>query len=314
LAGGADVVQGHCVVRNGDQNWLTRLVAAEFEVIYAVSHPGRARLHGFGIFGGSNGYWRAALLEETRMRGFMLTEDIDSSLRVVRGGGRIVSDPGLVSTELCPDTPSALWNQRMRWSQGWSQVSLRHLRGMARRFGLRRRLGAIHLLGWRELYPWISLQVGPLFAFWVVRGEPPVNWFVPVFVVTTLFTMSVGPAQAWFGWRLAHPSIKANTRWFWLYLLASTIAYTEVKNIIARTAHVKEAMRERTWKVTPRAARHVADGVVTDAAPSAPPTHHPDPDHDHQSGAGRRDPQADPVPQPATRREPALAEAGTARP
>ncbi|MFZ0161298.1 MAG: glycosyltransferase [Kineosporiaceae bacterium] len=269
LAGGADVVQGHCVVRNGAQNWLTRLVAAEFEVIYAVSHPGRARLHGFGIFGGSNGYWRAELLEQTRLRGFMLTEDIDSSLRVVQNGGRIVSDPGLVSTELGPDTVSALWNQRLRWAQGWSQVSSRHLNGMVRHFGRRRRLGALHLLGWREVYPWISLQVAPLFAFWFMRGEPPIDWFVPVFVLTTVFTMSAGPAQTWFAYRYADPSIKRHGRWFWLYLLLTTLAYTEVKNVIARTAHVKEAMRERTWKVTPRAVRPATGTPGRERVPDA---------------------------------------------
>ena len=103
LASGADVVQGHCVVRNGRTNSVTRLVATEFESIYAVNHPGRARLHGFGIFGGSNGYWRADVLKKMRMRGFMLTEDIDSSMRVIEAGGRIVSDPGLISTELAPE-------------------------------------------------------------------------------------------------------------------------------------------------------------------------------------------------------------------
>ncbi len=253
LAGGVDVVQGHCVVRNGGQNWLTRLVAAEFEVIYAVSHPGRARLHSFGIFGGSNGYWRTELLERTRMRGFMLTEDIDSSLRVVTDGGRIVSDPGLTSTELAPDTVGALWNQRLRWAQGWSQVSLRHLPRMTRgSLSLRQRLGAIHLLGWREIYPWMSQQIAPLFVFWFLRGSPPIDWFVPVFVVTTVFTLSIGPAETWFAWRFADPLIKRNPRWFLLYMVMSLLPYTEAKNVVARTAHIKEIMRERKWKVTPR--------------------------------------------------------------
>ena len=40
IADGADVVQGHCVIRNADESWLTRLVAVEFEQLYAVSHPG----------------------------------------------------------------------------------------------------------------------------------------------------------------------------------------------------------------------------------------------------------------------------------
>jgi DNA-binding response OmpR family regulator len=97
LSNGYDVVQGHCLVRNGDESWVARMIAVEFEAIYAVSHPGRARLHQFGIFGGSNGYWRTALLSRIRMHGFMLTEDIDSSLRTVEAGYRIASDPHLVS-------------------------------------------------------------------------------------------------------------------------------------------------------------------------------------------------------------------------
>ena len=60
LSNGVDVVQGHCVVRNGQDGVIQKLVATEFEAIYAVAHPGRARIHGFGIFGGSNGYWRTS--------------------------------------------------------------------------------------------------------------------------------------------------------------------------------------------------------------------------------------------------------------
>ena len=127
LADGADVVQGHCVIRNGSDSWLARLVAVEFEQIYAVAHPGRAGLHDFGIFGGSNGYWRASALERVRLRGSFLTEDIEASMRVLQAGGRIVNDPGLVSRELAPDSSRSLWHQRMRWAQGWFQVSCRHL-------------------------------------------------------------------------------------------------------------------------------------------------------------------------------------------
>ena len=51
--------------------------------------------------------------------------------------------------------------------------------------------------------------------------------------------------------------------------------YIELKNVIARTAHLKEVMRERKWKVTPRAAQatiielahpEVPDRAVSDAA------------------------------------------------
>ena len=268
ISHGADVVQGHCVVRNGDDGFLQRLVTAEFESIYSVAHPGRARVHGFGIFGGSNGYWRTSLLQRTRMRGFMLTEDIDSSMRVVAAGGRIVSDPGLVSTELAPADWHGLWNQRLRWAQGWSQVSLRHLASMLRsdRMSLRQRAGLVYLLGWRELYPWISLQAFPILFYWFLRGAPPIDWFIPLFVLTTLFTTSAGVMQAWSAWRLSRPHLRRRGRWFLAFGLASLAFYTEYKNVIARTAHLKELMREKEWKVT---ARPISTGlpVVSAAKP-----------------------------------------------
>ena len=267
IASGVGIVQGHCLVRNGSTNFVTRLVATEFEAIYAVSHPGRARLHGFGIFGGSNGYWRTSLLRRTRMRGFMLTEDIDSSMRVVKSGETIVSDPNLVSTELAPETVGALWNQRLRWAQGWSQVSRRHLASMVRTMPTARgRLGLTYLLGWREVYPWLTMQMVPLLTFWWVRGRPPMNWFIPFFAITSLFTLSAGPIQGWFAWKLAHPSIRQHGRWFVLFVLSSVVFYTEFKNAIARTAHIKEAMRERKWKVTPRSPQQAREPLFESEA------------------------------------------------
>ena len=255
LSTGYDVVQGHCVVRNGEDSWVARLVAVEFEAIYAVAHPGRARLHGFGIFGGSNGYWQADLLRQTRMHGFMLTEDIDSALRVVEAGYKIASDPHLISRELGPVTLKALWNQRMRWAQGWVQVSLKHILRALRspHLSLRQKLGFVHLLGWRELYPWLSVQMFPIIAFWLwYYGAERINWLVPIFVLTTLFTFSVGPIQTLFAYLLAVPDIRRHRDWFLFYFVVTSLFYTEYKNIIAHVAVIKEAMRERAWKVTPR--------------------------------------------------------------
>jgi cellulose synthase/poly-beta-1,6-N-acetylglucosamine synthase-like glycosyltransferase/GGDEF domain-containing protein len=255
LSHGYDVVQGHCVVRNGADSLVARTVAVEFESIYAVSHPGRARLHGFGIFGGSNGYWRTDALRATRMRGSMLTEDIDSSLRLVLAGGRIANDPGLVSRELGPATLKALWNQRLRWAQGWFQVSRRHLRSAWTNptLRIRQRLGMTILLGWREVYPWLSMQMIPLLAYSLVaKGAGSVEWLVPLFVLTTLMTMSTGPIQALFAWRLAEPSVKKHGGWFVFHVLVTSLVYTEFKNVIARVAQIKELSGERSWKVTPR--------------------------------------------------------------
>ena len=128
---------------------------------YTVAHPGRTVRDGFGVFGGSNGFWNTALLKRIGMNGGMLTEDIDSSMRVLEEGGRIGTDPLLVSRELATTTILHTWNQRLRWSQGWLQVSWKHCRKMMfnRHFGLRQRFGAFMLLFIREIYPWVASQV-----------------------------------------------------------------------------------------------------------------------------------------------------------
>jgi cellulose synthase/poly-beta-1,6-N-acetylglucosamine synthase-like glycosyltransferase len=264
LADGADVVQGHCVIRNGADSWLTRLIAVEFEQIYAVAHPGRAGLHDFGIFGGSNGYWRASALERVRLRGSFLTEDIEASMRVLQAGGTIVNDPGLVSHELAPDNLKTLWRQRMRWAQGWFQVSCRHL-GPALTspyLSLRQKLGVAYLLGFREVYAWIAMLAWPLIGFLAWR-DGGIDFSSPIFTLATLFILVSGPVQTLAAWRLATPELRRHPRWFLFAAVANLFFYTELKNLIARIAHLKQLRGEHQWVVTPRTAPSTSSTKTT---------------------------------------------------
>ena len=123
-----DIVQGRCIVFNSGESILASMIAVEFDKIYAVSHPGRAVMWGFGLFCGSNGYWRSALLRDLRMDGEMLTEDIDSALRAFSRGSKAVHDLNVTSFELAPTTFPAFWKQRLRWAQGWAQASMKHVK------------------------------------------------------------------------------------------------------------------------------------------------------------------------------------------
>lgn len=268
LSNGWDIVQGRCSIRNGDESWIARMVAVEFEQIYAVSHPGRARLHGFGIFGGSNGFWRTSVLHQTRMRVSMLTEDIDSSIRALEGGFRIAGDRDLISEELAPTSLPSLLNQRLRWAQGWFQVSLQRILPTLKspKISFRQKLGLLQLLVWRELFPWYSIQVIPILAYWVwVYGWSHINWVIPVFVCTTAYTFSVGPGQILFAYYLSRKT-HVKKAWFFEYLFVSTLLYAPFKDALSRIAHLKEVMRERTWKVTPRLAAPNTKGAPAYAA------------------------------------------------
>ena len=159
-----DICQGRCVIFNSKVSWLSAMISVEFDKIYAVSHPGRAALWGFGLFTGSNGYWRTSLLQELKMDKSILTEDIDSTLRALTQGAKIVHDLNVVSYELSPTSLSAMWKQRLRWAQGWTQVSMRHMplcfkkapEGVHRNFTTR--FGLFSLLLIRELSYYLVTQ------------------------------------------------------------------------------------------------------------------------------------------------------------
>jgi cellulose synthase/poly-beta-1,6-N-acetylglucosamine synthase-like glycosyltransferase len=156
------IVQGRCVVYNTMDSFLAKIIAVEFDQIYAVSHPGRSRLAGFGLFCGSNGYCRADFLKRQRFNRRMLTEDIDAALRAYAKGMVTVHEMNVVSFELAPTTFKAFRRQRLRWAQGWTHASIKYLRlawikpdseadGTARKRSIQERFGIVSLLLIREL-------------------------------------------------------------------------------------------------------------------------------------------------------------------
>lgn len=172
-----DIVQGRCIVFNTAASFLTSLISIEFDKIYAVSHPGRATIWGFGLFTGSNGYWRTPLLREMKMDESMLTEDIDSALRVVARGCKTVHDLNVVSYELAPTTFGAFWKQRLRWAQGWAQASLKHsiLTFNRAKQGKRiftTRFGLLNLLLIREFSYYLVTQFACLVASFIFLNFP----------------------------------------------------------------------------------------------------------------------------------------------
>ncbi len=233
-----------------------------------MSHPGRARLHGFGIFGGSNGYWRTELLRadaDARLHADRGHRLVDAGAR--RGGGDRLG-PGPHLAQSSRPTRSA--------PSGTSGCA-------GRRAGSRCRCGtcAPHAQASRRLAPQPHRRLLPAC---LARGLPVVLAAdVPDASPSGCLAAATDrlvrsrlrrddavhpdrrPVQALFAWKLADPSVKAHRRWFVLFLFALGSSTRSCKNVIVRTAQLKELMGEQAWKVTPRAARPVAasppDGV-----------------------------------------------------
>ena len=99
-----------------------------------------------------------------------------------------------------------------------------------------------------------SQQLFPLVALLAIRagGIGQLDWAIPIFVATSIFTFSTGPLQAAFAYKLADRAIKQHKSWFWAHLFFNTFSYTEYKNVIERVAPVKQFMGGSELRITPR--------------------------------------------------------------
>lgn len=247
-----DVVQGRNVVRNRDDNLLTRMIGVEFECMYGVSHPARSLFVDTAIFGGSNGYWRIEALRRTRFDPRFMTEDIDASSRALLDGYRIVADRSIVSTELAPTNFRSLWFQRKRWAQGWLEVTLRYQREFwsSKRLTFWQKVYWTYLLLYRELYPPITLQILPLIlSLLLLEGAVPLkaHWYL---WSTALITLASGPYQTLVAVKNAYvrPSL-----WTAFEYAIFVFFYVIVKNMISMVAIYDHLMKRTDWVVTRRA-------------------------------------------------------------
>jgi cellulose synthase/poly-beta-1,6-N-acetylglucosamine synthase-like glycosyltransferase len=251
LESGYDVVQGRNIIRNFDENVMTRIIAVEFECVYGVSHPAKSLFVDTGIFGGSNGYWRADVLRRVRFDPHALTEDIDASSRALLLGYRIMHDRSIISTEFAPTEFRSFWFQRKRWSQGWLEVSLRYQRRFwtSNKLNIWQKLYWTYLLYYREIYPPITLQIFPIvFSLLLYQGSLPLkaHWYL---WATAIITLLSGPYQ----------TVVASKNAIQKYPIGYAITYALIvffyailKNMISIVAIYDHLLGRTDWVVTRR--------------------------------------------------------------
>ena len=261
--GDVDIIQGRCCIYNYDQTWITRLIAAEFDMIYGVMHAGRAELQGYGFFGGSNGHWNASLLRTLGMQRHMLTEDIDSSMRAIISGARIEYDLKVLSYELAPETLSAFNKQRMRWAQGWTQVAIRHFVPAFRRGaysdnnGWRSRMGLLQLLAYREVYFYINSQLTFILLSGILTTIPVlgINQFFTNFggYSLSMWAMGINLICLFVCFSIVARNRSHFTRWPGIVLFGLvTPFYHSGVSLMAIFCHFRELIKFEKWNPTKR--------------------------------------------------------------
>jgi cellulose synthase/poly-beta-1,6-N-acetylglucosamine synthase-like glycosyltransferase len=251
------VVQGRNVIRNHDHNFLTRMIAVEFECMYGVSHPAKSLLVDTGMFCGSNGYWRTAVLRRMRFSPSMLTEDIDATLRTLLRGHAIVHDPKIITTELAPVNLRALWFQRKRWAQGWLEVALKHQIPILRSHkldGWQKGYWTM-LLIYSAMFHFVALQIFPMLLSLALSDAAPPQVAQEYVWSTTALTLLSGPLQTLVAWHIRDRKINY-TPWSFVTYCFFIPLYCVLKNIIAIIAIYDHILGNTEWVVTGRVTRH----------------------------------------------------------
>ncbi|KAJ3346649.1 hypothetical protein HDU83_002809 [Entophlyctis luteolus] len=233
-------VQGRCIVRNARESLVARLIEPEFDMIYNIFHVGFNVMHRHGLFGGSNGHWRAPVLIALLMDESMLTEDIDLAVRTLSNNMHIVYDHRVRSSEEAPTTVAAYVKQRQRWAQGWFQITLHRsfwAIGTTKTFG--RKFGFFFFLIFREL----AYHFNAILTLQVIIGlvrSPSVNHYIWILVGT-------------FGFLCITILVSVQNKFNGLLFCLLYLPYSYLQMYIVFVSEIKEFLAIVKWKVTQRA-------------------------------------------------------------
>jgi poly-beta-1,6-N-acetyl-D-glucosamine synthase len=123
-------VTGNPRIRNRS-TLLGKLQVGEFSSIIGLIKRAQ-QFYGtiFTISGVIAGFRKTALQHVGYWNVDMITEDIDISWRLQLHGWKIRYEPNALCWVLMPETLKGLWRQRLRWSQGGTEVLIRYYRAV----------------------------------------------------------------------------------------------------------------------------------------------------------------------------------------
>lgn len=126
-------VKGRCWGTNSGDSLVALHATVERHLAERGEFVAREVASGFTLFTGGFAFFRrTAFAELGSFDEHVLLEDVEFASRIHARGKRVRVDPGVVSAETNPATPSSWWSRRKRWARGGMQVARRHLGSLAR--------------------------------------------------------------------------------------------------------------------------------------------------------------------------------------
>ncbi|MFO0734551.1 MAG: glycosyltransferase [Labilithrix sp.] len=112
---------------------LTAFQAIEYVTSQNLDRRALASVNAVNVVPGALGAWRKEVLVGAgKYAHDTLVEDADLTLAVLRNGGRIEYEPKAIARTEAPETLSALWKQRFRWTYGTYQCLAKHRHALLR--------------------------------------------------------------------------------------------------------------------------------------------------------------------------------------
>ena len=154
-------------------NILTNCTALECVVVPNLQRPAFSL---FGIVmivpGALGAFSKKRLMQCGLYDRDTITEDFDLTIKIAKGGGKIVAIPAISYTE-CPTTPRGFYKQRVRWYGGVFQGLLKHSDAMtSSRYGMLNRLGYPITLLMFLIPPFLDFVVIGITVLAIVGGLP----------------------------------------------------------------------------------------------------------------------------------------------
>lgn len=167
-------IQGTLAYHNPRQNLLTRFFASEYSNWFQLYVPGLARHGLLFLLGGTSNHFKTAVLRKLGgWDAYNVTEDADLGIRLARAGYQVRA----MSSVTWEEANSHGWNwirQRSRWSKGYMQTYLVHMRDPLR---LLRELGWARFVTFQIMVGIAPLTnlINPLFwgltaVYWLTRS------------------------------------------------------------------------------------------------------------------------------------------------